>query len=41
VTRLHPKIVRLLLLVLVPVVVVLIGGVMWLHGGRTVGTDDA
>jgi membrane fusion protein, multidrug efflux system len=41
VTRPHPKIVRLALLVLIPLAVVLIGGVMWLNGGRTVGTDDA
>ena len=40
-TRPHPKIVRLALLVLVPIVVVPVGGVIWLHGGRTVGTDDA
>ena len=32
---------RLVLLVLVPFSVVLIGGVVWLHGGRTVGTEDA
>ena len=40
-TRPHPKIVRLALLVLIPLVVVLIGGVVWLNGGRTVGTEDA
>ena len=40
-TRPHPKIVRLALLVLIPVAVVVIGGVIWLNGGRTVGTDDA
>ena len=40
-TRPHPKIVRLVLLVLIPVAVVLIGGAVWLNGGRTVGTDDA
>ena len=38
---LHPKIIRLLLLVFVPFILVLIGGVIWLHGGRTVGTEDA
>lgn len=38
---LHPKIIRLLLLVFVPFIFVLIGGVIWLHGGRTVGTEDA
>jgi membrane fusion protein, multidrug efflux system len=41
VIRPHPKIVRLALLVVVPVILTLIGGVIWLHGGRTVGTDDA
>jgi membrane fusion protein (multidrug efflux system) len=41
VTRPHPKIVRFALLILVPIVVVLIGGVVWLYGGRTVGTEDA
>jgi membrane fusion protein (multidrug efflux system) len=41
VIRPHPKIVRLALLVVVPFLVVLIGGVIWLNGGRTVGTDDA
>ena len=39
--RPHPKIVRLALLVGVPFILVLIGGALWLHGGRTVGTDDA
>ncbi|MGC2412541.1 MAG: HlyD family secretion protein [Stellaceae bacterium] len=39
--RPHPKIVRLVLLVAVPFVLALIGGAVWLHGGRTVGTDDA
>lgn len=38
---LHPKIIRLLLLVAVPFVLALIGGAIWLHGGRTVGTEDA
>jgi membrane fusion protein (multidrug efflux system) len=41
VTRPHPKIIRLALLVAVPFVLALIGGAVWLHGGRTVGTDDA
>lgn len=39
--RPHPKVVRWVLLALVPLVAVLIGGVAWLHGGRSVGTDDA
>ncbi len=37
----HPKVVRLALLVAVPFVLALIGGAVWLHGGRTVGTEDA
>jgi membrane fusion protein (multidrug efflux system) len=37
----HPKIVRLVLLVAVPFVLALIGGALWLRGGRTVGTEDA
>ncbi len=39
--HLHPKIVRLLLLVAIPFAMVLIGGAIWLRGGRTVGTEDA
>ena len=39
--RPHPKVVRLVLLVAVPFLLVLVGGAVWLHGGRTVGTDDA
>jgi membrane fusion protein (multidrug efflux system) len=39
--RPHPKILRLFLLVLVPFVVALIGGAIWLRGGRSVGTEDA
>jgi len=39
--RPHPKIMRLLLLVILPFVLVLAGGAVWLRGGRTVGTDDA
>ncbi|HEV2335102.1 MAG TPA: biotin/lipoyl-binding protein, partial [Stellaceae bacterium] len=39
--RPHPKIVRLALLVVVPFALALVGGAVWLHGGRTVGTDDA
>ena len=37
----HPKVIRVLLLVAVPFLFVLIGGAVWLHGGRTVGTEDA
>ena len=39
--RPHPRIVRLALLVIVPFLLVLVGGALWLRGGRTVGTDDA
>ena len=39
--RPHPKVVRLALLVLIPFLLVLVGGTLWLQGGRTVGTDDA
>ena len=39
--RPHPKIIRFTLLIAVPFVLALIGGAVWLHGGRTVGTDDA
>ena len=39
--RPHPKILRLFLLVLVPFVVALIGGAIWLRGGRSVSTEDA
>jgi membrane fusion protein, multidrug efflux system len=37
----HPKVIRLVLLVAVPFVLALIGGALWLRGGRTVGTEDA
>lgn len=40
-SRLHPKVLRLLLLVILPIGAVVVGGVLWLHGGRTVGTEDA
>ena len=39
--RPHPKIVRLFLLVAIPFLLVLVGGVVWLHGGRSVSTEDA
>ena len=39
--RPHPKILRLFLLVLVPFAVALIGGAIWLRGGRSVSTEDA
>jgi membrane fusion protein (multidrug efflux system) len=41
VIRPHPKIVRLVLLVGLPFLLVLIGGAVWLRGGRSVGTEDA
>jgi membrane fusion protein (multidrug efflux system) len=41
VIRPHPKVIRVLLLVAVPFLFVLIGGAVWLRGGRTVGTEDA
>ena len=40
-TRPHPKIVRVFLVVAFPFALALIGGALWLQGGRTVGTDDA
>ena len=39
--RPHPRIVRLGLLAVLPFLVVLIGGAIWLRGGRTVSTEDA
>ena len=39
--RPHPKVIRVVLLVAVPFLFVLIGGAVWLRGGRTVGTEDA
>ena len=39
--RPHPKVVRVVLLIAVPFFLALIGGAVWLHGGRTVGTEDA
>ena len=39
--RPHPKVIRVVLLVAVPFFLALIGGAVWLHGGRTVGTEDA
>ena len=39
--RPHPKIIRVVLLVAVPFLLALVGGAVWLHGGRTVGTEDA
>lgn len=39
--RPHPKVVRVVLLVAVPFFLALVGGAVWLHGGRTVGTEDA
>ena len=39
--RPHPKVIRVVLLVAVPFLLALTGGAVWLHGGRTVGTEDA
>src|SRR5207253_67910 len=39
--RPHPKVVRVLLLIVIPVMAVLVGGVLWLRGGGSVGTEDA
>ena len=39
--QLHPRVLRLLLLVAIPFLVVLIGGALWLRGGRSVSTEDA
>ena len=37
----HPKVIRAALLIVVPFLLALIGGAVWLHGGRTVSTEDA
>jgi membrane fusion protein, multidrug efflux system len=37
----HPKVIRFALLIIVPCLLVLVGGAIWLHGGRTVSTEDA
>jgi membrane fusion protein (multidrug efflux system) len=39
--RPHPKVIRVLLLIVIPVMAVLVGGVLWLRGGGSVGTEDA
>src|SRR5260221_705342 len=39
--RPHPRIVRWLLLIVVPLALVLGAGAIWLRGGRTVGTENA
>jgi membrane fusion protein, multidrug efflux system len=39
--RPHPKVIRVLLLIVIPVMAVLVGGVFWLRGGGSVGTEDA
>jgi membrane fusion protein (multidrug efflux system) len=39
--RPHPKVLRALLLVVIPAVALLIGGAIWLRGGGSVGTEDA
>src|SRR5260221_6073364 len=39
--RPHPRIVRWLLLIVVPLALVLGAGAIWLRGGRSVGTENA
>ncbi len=39
--RPHPKIMRLALLVVIPLLAVAAGGAIWLRGGRSVSTEDA
>jgi membrane fusion protein, multidrug efflux system len=39
--RPHPKVIRVLLLIVIPMVAVLVGGALWLRGGGSVGTEDA
>src|SRR5260221_13906440 len=39
--RPHPRIVRWLLLIVVPLALVLGAGAIWLRGGRTVSTENA
>jgi membrane fusion protein, multidrug efflux system len=39
--RPHPKVIRVLLLIVIPVLAVLAGGAFWLRGGGSVGTEDA
>jgi membrane fusion protein (multidrug efflux system) len=39
--RPHPRVLRLLLLVVLPGLAIVIGGLWWLTGGGTVGTEDA
>ncbi len=40
-TRPHPKVLRVALLIVVPFLLALVGGAIWLRGGRTVSTEDA
>ena len=39
--RPHPKVIRVLLLIVIPLMAVLVGGGLWLRGGGSVGTEDA
>jgi len=39
--RPHPRVVRIALLVVVPIILVVVGGTVWLRGGRTASTEDA
>jgi membrane fusion protein, multidrug efflux system len=37
----HPKVIRFVLLIIVPFLLALVGGAIWLQGGRTASTEDA
>jgi len=37
----HPKVVRFALLIILPFLLALVGGAIWLQGGRAVSTEDA
>ena len=37
----HPKVIRFVLLVILPFLLALVGGAIWLQGGRTASTEDA
>src|SRR5262245_4223379 len=37
----HPKVIRFVLLIIMPFLLALVGGAIWLQGGRTASTEDA
>src|SRR5215475_1318193 len=37
----HPKVIRFAVLIIVPFLLALVGGAIWLQGGRTASTEDA